>query len=129
MKSILWTSLFWILVVLFFAGFLKWGDNGKITNFMNSYILNNTVQECIVPELTWEVNTGDVLELQISESIDIMQTQIKDMTTLMNTMMERGFNQDISSVFYKEEQDKKSETMLKIEALEKELANLKTEVK
>jgi len=58
-----------------------------------------------------------------------MQTQIKDMTTLMNTMMERGFNQDISSVFYKEEQDKKSETMLKIEALEKELANLKTEVK
>lgn len=52
MKSILWTSLFWILVVLFFAGFLKWGDNGKITNFMNSYILNNTVQECIVPELT-----------------------------------------------------------------------------
>ena len=129
MKNILWTSLFWILVVLFFAGFLKWGDDGKVANFMESHILDTSIEECVVPELTWEVNTGDVMELQISDSITTMQTQIEEMTTLMETMMERSFNQDISSVFYKEEQDKKSETMLKIEALEKELANLKTEVK
>jgi len=129
MKNILWTSLFWILVVLFFAGFLKWGDDGKMTNFMNSYILNNSVEECIIPQSTGEINTGDVIELQISESIDAMQIQIEEMTTLMETLMERNFNEDISSVFYKEEQEKKSETMLKIEALEKELSNLKNEVK
>lgn len=87
------------------------------------------MEECIVPELTWEVTTGSIAELQMTESIDAMQTQIEEMTTLMETLMERNFNEDISSVFYKEEQDKKSETMLKIEALEKELANLKTEVK
>lgn len=57
-----------------------------------------------------------------------MQVKIDEMSNLMQTMMKRNFNEDISSVFYQEEQTKKSETMLKIEELEEELNKLKTEV-
>lgn len=128
MKNILWTSLFWILVVLFFVGFLKRWDDGKTATFLNSYILETQIEKCEPQVLSGETTSGANLNLQISENIETMQTKIDEMSSLMENMMKRNFNEDISSVFYQEEQVKKSETMLKIEELEKELIKLKTEV-
>lgn len=128
MKNILWTSLFWILVVLFFVGFLKRWDDGKTANFLNSYILETQIEKCEPEVLSWATTSGNDLNSEISENIETMQVKIDEMSNLMQTMMKRNFNEDISSVFYQEEQTKKSETMLKIEELEQELNKLKTEV-
>lgn len=39
MKKVLWTTLFWILVVTGFAGFLRFFDKGEVSSFISEYIL------------------------------------------------------------------------------------------
>ncbi len=73
MKQVLWTSLFWILVIIGFAGVIRFVDTGEITNikdFINEYIIQQDTPVCEKNSETEEKATPSLNHEEIVHKLD-----------------------------------------------------------
>ncbi len=89
MKKVLWTTLFWLLVVVGFAGYVRFFDQGEVKDVMNSYVLwvSETEHTCPVCACA-KVGSSEISDstVQYTDVMDKLHELANKIEVLENTV-------------------------------------------
>lgn len=108
MKKILWTSVFWILVVLLFRSYVRLFDHNLGSYVANVFYTDKAVK---IVDNTW-ISSGSIEEIKnqlikIESQIDTISQNIGNKDTNLDTFLERVWNTEVSLFYFNNKEDAK----------------------
>lgn len=77
MRKIVWTTVFWLIVLAAFIGYMKWVDNGQVSQYVADHFLNS--DSVTHQESNDNVKLEEKLD-ELSQKLDVLGQNISEET-------------------------------------------------